>query len=148
MGNSALAIGRGSCGTFLAYRFLPSSAFPTCCCPLPLSVPGRLDDPRTFPSCSSSLRERYVSALNGAHGHTIHGFWCGAWRHRSFIGVNACVGSDVQVWIEELSIQILYRRPSFASVVKHTKNSCGWSHLSCSSLCSGMNSFCAPSPCT
>ena len=60
-GSLALAIGRGSCGTSLAYRLRPFSAFPTCYFPLWLSHPGRLGDPRTLlPVLPGSARDFIV----------------------------------------------------------------------------------------
>ena len=63
-GSLALALGCGSCGTSLAYRLPPFSAFPTCCFPLLLSHPGRLGDPRTLlPVLPGSARDFIVRLM-------------------------------------------------------------------------------------
>jgi hypothetical protein len=67
-GSVALAIGRGSCGTSLVYRLRPCSAFPACSCPLQLSPPGQLDDPRTLlPVLPGCARDFLVRCM--AHSH-------------------------------------------------------------------------------
>jgi hypothetical protein len=63
-GSLALARGCGSCGTSLAYRLRPFSAFPTCCFPLLLSHPGQLGDPRTLlPVLPGSARDFIVRCM-------------------------------------------------------------------------------------
>jgi hypothetical protein len=41
------------------------------------------------------------------HGHGVYGFRRGARRHCTFVGVQLGVGSQVQVWVVELSVDVL-----------------------------------------
>src|SRR5207253_9457186 len=66
--------------------------------------------------------------------HGICRFLCRASGHRAGIGVDASVGSQVEMWVGELPIEIVYRSSSFAAILKHTKDVFGCSHISCSYL--------------
>src|SRR2546421_10743136 len=71
--------------------------------------------------------------VNLCERHGISGFRCRAWSHCAIVGVDASVGSEVEVWVVELPIEVIYWNSSFASIMKHTKYFCGCSHITCSS---------------
>jgi hypothetical protein len=41
------------------------------------------------------------------HGHGVYRFRCGAWRQCALVGVQLGVGPQVQVWVVELSVDVL-----------------------------------------
>src|SRR5258708_4324403 len=58
-------------------------------------------------------------------GHTIHGFPCGIWRHRSIVGVQPRICLEVHLWIVELSIQLAKRESLFPAFSDDTQDCCG-----------------------
>jgi hypothetical protein len=57
--------------------------------------------------------------------HGVSRFWCGSLSHRTVVGVDASVSSQVEIRIVELPIKVIYRYSSFASILKHTKDGFG-----------------------
>lgn len=80
------------------------------------------------------------------HGRAVRGFWCGAGCHRPVVGVDPPVRQQIQLRVEQLSIQLGTRQTLPAAFAEDTKYRFGVLHfayvpvLRCPITC-------APSPC-
>ncbi len=75
-------------------------------------VAHRLDDPVDLPL-----------------GHAVHGLRRDPGRHRAMIGVDATVGQQIQLRVEQLSIQFVARQATPAALTQDTQHRCGALHF-------------------
>ncbi len=79
-------------------------------------------------------------------GHAIGGFLAYPRRHRPLVGVDVAVGSQVQVLVEHLPVQLRARQALPAALAENAQYHFGFLH--CASLMVLNRSVaCAPSPC-
>jgi hypothetical protein len=92
------------------------------------------------------VTQRVDDALDLGHCHAVRGFRVGSGRHRSFVGVDAPVGQQVQLRVEQLSIDPFQRQAAPAAFTEDIQDRFGALHyaylaaLRCPATC-------APSPC-
>ena len=85
--------------------------------------------------------------LDFGHRHRVYGFLSRAFGHGAFVGVQLGVGSQVQVWIVELSVDILSWQFSLAAFLDDIQHRCGCSHHEYLTFLNIVVT-CAASPCT
>ncbi len=78
-------------------------------------------------------------------GHAIHRFGGASRRHCAMVAVDPAIRLEVQVTIEQESIDTFHRQSSSATFADDTQNSCGVSHLAYLSILRIRNT-CHPSP--
>src|SRR5262249_19325276 len=61
-------------------------------------------------------------------GHAVHGLLRDPGCHRAVIGVDAPVGQQIQLRVEQLSIQFVYWQAAPASLTQDTQHRCGALH--------------------
>src|SRR5438067_11495030 len=61
-------------------------------------------------------------------GHAVHGLLCDPGSHRAVVGVDAPVGQQIQLRIEQLSIQFVKRQATPAALTQDTQHRCGALH--------------------
>ena len=92
------------------------------------------------------VTQRVDDALDLAQRHAVRGFRVGTRRHRSLVGVDAPVGQQVQLRVEQPPIQLIQRQPVPAAFTEDIQDRFGVLHyaylpaLRCPATC-------APSPC-
>ena len=62
-------------------------------------------------------------------GHAVRGFLSGPRRHRALVGVDAPVGQQIQLPVEQLSIQFLARQATPAAFTENTEHRFGALHF-------------------
>jgi hypothetical protein len=79
--------------------------------------------------------------------HSIYSFSCGVWRHCPIIRVQTRICTEVELWIVELSIQILYWSSLFSAFSDDTQDCCGVLQFRIPRFTEYLGP-CAPLPCT
>src|ERR1035438_7081703 len=78
--------------------------------------------------------------------HAVRGFRVGSGRHRSFVGVDAPVGQQIQLRVEQLPIQLIQRQTLPAAFTEYTQYRFGVLHYAYLPVIR-CPVTCAPSPC-
>ena len=92
------------------------------------------------------VTQRVDDALDLAHAHAVRGLRVGSRGHRSLVGVDAPVGQQIQLRVEQLPIQLIARQAAPAAFTEDLQDRFGVLHyaylaaLRCPVTC-------APSPC-
>ena len=74
------------------------------------------------------VTQRVDDALDLAQRHAVRGFRVGSGRHRSLVGVDAPVGQQVQLRVEQLPIQLIARQAAPAAFTEDIQDRFGALH--------------------
>src|SRR5664279_817810 len=91
------------------------------------------------------VAHRIDDAFDFARGHAIHCLLCDPGRHRALVRVDAPVGQQIQLRVEQLSIQFLTRQATPAAFTQDTQHRFGALHFAYL-LVPRCPITCAPSP--
>ena len=92
------------------------------------------------------VTQRVDDALDLAQGHAVRGFRVGSGGHRSLVGVDAPVGQQVQLRVEQLPIQLIQRQAAPAAFTEDLQDRFGALHYAYLPV-PKCPVACAPSPC-
>src|SRR5260370_26268908 len=123
---------------------------------------GDIDSSGRFPLIAFRPQQ-FDDRIDLVQRHCVYGFVGHAGRHRTSVAVDATVGGQIEVFVEQLSIHSLERQTLFASLMKKFQVCVGDLHCACLDMCelrdtspahlyqrarSGPPSRVAASPCT
>src|SRR5689334_13864034 len=74
------------------------------------------------------MTQRVDDALDLAHAHTVRGLRVGPRGHRSLVGIDAPVGQQIQLRVEQLSIQLIARQAAPAAFTEDLQDRFGVLH--------------------
>jgi hypothetical protein len=102
----------------------------------PRGQPQRAKLPVLFGDLDPSHRRESVAlvahrlddGVDFRQGHAVRGFLADPGRHRALVGVDAPVGQQIQLRVEQLSIQLVTRQPSLAALTQDTQHRLGALH--------------------
>ena len=92
------------------------------------------------------VTHRVDDALDLGRRHAVRGFRVGSGRHRSFVGVDASVGQQIQLRVEQLSIDPFQRQTVPAAFTEDIQDRFGVLHYAYLAVLR-CPATCAPSPC-
>ena len=103
-------------------------------------------DPPYWREPVALVAHRLDDGVDLLHGHAVRGFLRGPWCHRPVVGVDATVGQQIQLRVEQLSIQFVARQAFPAALTEDTQYRVGVLHFAYLPGCR-VQITCAPSPC-
>jgi hypothetical protein len=94
-------------------------------------LPVLLGNPRPLDRAEAValMAQRIDDATDLAQRHAVHGLRAGPGRHRTLIGVDTPVGQQVQLRVEQLSIQLIQRQATPAAFTQDTQHRFGVLHF-------------------
>ena len=102
--------------------------------------------PPDGPEPVALMTHRVDDRLDLAHRHTVRGFRVDSGGHRSLVGVDAPIGQQVQLRVEQLSIDPFQRQAAPAAFTEDIQDRFGVLHYAYLAAL-GRPATCAPSPC-
>jgi hypothetical protein len=106
---------------------------------------GDVDAPRGFPS-EALIAQRFDDRLYLAQAHAVHGLRGDAGSHRTVVAVDLPVGDQVQLWVEQTSVETFQRQTSPAAFTDDPQYGFGVSHLAYLTIPVDLIDTCATSP--
>lgn len=94
---------------------------------LPIGL-GNVDPPNRGPS-ETLVSNRFDDRSDLLQGHPIHGLVRRAFGHRTLVAVDATIGTEVEVWVIEPSIDILQVQSFPASLLNDRQRRFGVLHV-------------------